>query len=151
MKKIFIPVIIMVLIVACNSAENTNQTHHEPKTLADTLMDDVMKGHDGAMAKMGKLSAAQKRVQQALDSVIKLPAKSQQTSVAYKTQLDSLSAKLKFAEGAMDKWMEEFNMDSAANNIELRTKYLDSEKQKVNSVKEIMLSALQQADSLFKK
>jgi hypothetical protein len=51
----------------------------------------------------------------------------------------------------MDRWMEEFNMDSASNNEEMRVKYLESEKIKIAKVNEAMLSSLQKADSLLKQ
>jgi hypothetical protein len=74
-----------------------------------------------------------------------------QAAASYKIQLDSLAAKLNYAEADMDKWMEDFNMDSAKNDAALRAKYLEAEKEKVNRVREQMVSVLQQADSLLKK
>ena len=68
----------------------------------------------------------------------------------YKTQLDSLTEKLKYAEFGMNKWMEEFNYDSATKSSNRET-YLESENQKISKVKEAMTTALQKADSLFKK
>jgi hypothetical protein len=72
-------------------------------------------------------------------------------STAYKMQLDSILDRLKYANYAMDRWMEEFNMDSASNNEEMRVKYLESEKIKIAKVNEAMLSSLQKADSLLKQ
>jgi hypothetical protein len=51
----------------------------------------------------------------------------------------------------MNKWMEEFNMDSALNNAEERIDYLGSEKLKVSKVKEAILGSLQKADSILKE
>jgi hypothetical protein len=50
----------------------------------------------------------------------------------------------------MDKWMDEFNMDSAANNLDQRLRYLAEEKLKVSTIKEGMLWTLHKADSLLK-
>jgi hypothetical protein len=47
--------------------------------------------------------------------------------------------------------MEGFKLDSGVNNKELRIQYLQSEKEKVTTVKEHILTALQQADSLLKR
>ena len=58
---------------------------------------------------------------------------------------------LNYAEYGMNTWMEAFNPDSAKENMEARIKYLASEKDKVDKVKESILSSLQRADSLFKK
>ena len=46
--------------------------------------------------------------------------------------------------------MEEFNMDSAVNNMEQRIKYLTEEKWKVANVKTAILTSLQKADSILK-
>jgi len=51
----------------------------------------------------------------------------------------------------MENWMDEFNMDSAVNNVEQRIKYLSEEKLKVSNVKENILTSLQKADSLIKQ
>ena len=152
MKQVLTITFLIIFCIACNDIVNNSNTakHDEPKTHADSLMKDVMNGHDIAMGKMSKLSAAQKRVQQAIDSINKLPEKLKKATADYKTQLDNLSEKLKYAEYGMNKWMEEFNYDSATNGSN-RTGYLESENQKVSEVKEAMLSALQKADSLFKK
>jgi len=152
MKQVLIITSLILFCIGCNDAVNTNNTskHDEPKTHADSLMKDVMGGHDIAMGKMSKLSAAQKHVQQAIDSIDKLPGKSKKAAADYKMQLDILSEKLKYAEYGMNKWMDEFNYDSATSGSN-RESYLESENQKVSKVKEDMLSALQKADSLFKK
>jgi hypothetical protein len=149
MKYILILTTIIILSISCNNAADNKET--AIKTHTDSLMDEVMEGHDEAMGKTNKLSSAQKLVRQSLDSIDKLSPKLKQASAAYKIQLDSLYAKLNHAESGMDKWMEEFNMDSAKNDIAMRTKYLESEKEKVFKVKEIMVSALQKTDSLLKK
>jgi hypothetical protein len=136
------------LLTACNnSADNGNKT----KTRADSLMDQVMEGHNIGMAKMDKIGASQKKVQQAIDSISKLPGETQKAAASYKYQLDSLLDRLKYAEYAMDKWMEEFNMDSSLDNSEERIKYLEAEKIKVEKVKEAMVSSLAKTDSLFGK
>jgi hypothetical protein len=51
----------------------------------------------------------------------------------------------------MDKWMVEFNLDSAKDNQALRIAYLRSELDKVSNVKKAILGSLSKADSLLKK
>jgi len=51
----------------------------------------------------------------------------------------------------MDKWMTEYDMDSAINNMEQRIKYLTDEKMKVGKMKEAILGGLQKADSLLRE
>ena len=153
MKRLSIAILITIILFACNNSSDSNNNttgKDEPKTHADSLLKDVMDGHDVAMGKMSKLSSARKKVQQAVESINKLPGKQKKSITDYKTQLDSLTEKLKYAEFSMNKWMEEFNYDSATTSSNRET-YLESENQKISKVKEAMTTALQKADSLFKK
>lgn len=137
---------------ACNNEKKDDHSGHgknEPKTQEDSLMAEVMDGHDVGMSKYGKLETMQKKVKAAIDSVSKLPAKVQQELAPYKVKLDSAAADLSYALYAMDKWMEEFKMDSAKDNMELRIKYLADEKLKVGKVKEAILNSLEKAESLL--
>ena len=114
-------------------------------------MKDVMDGHDIGMAKMGRLTRAEQTTRRLLDSIENLPVKAKQAAAPLKIKLDSLQKDLSYAEFAMNKWMEEFNMDSAVNNVEKRIDYLSSEKLKVSKVKEAILGSLQKADSVIKE
>ena len=109
-----------------------------------------MDGHNVGMAKMSKIRTLQAEVKKVHDSIATLPAKAQQAATPLKIKLDSLAAELSYAEMAMDKWMMEFNMDSAKDNIENRIKYLTEEKLKVGKVKEAIIGSLAKADSLLK-
>jgi len=156
MKIVFIAFIFLsaISIISCNDSKTTHSGHrknNEPKTQADSLMKDVMDGHNIGMAKMGKLTRAEQRTRRLLDSLEKLPAKAREAAVPLKVKLDSLQKDLSYAEFAMTKWMEEFNMDSALNNAEERIDYLGSEKLKVSKVKDAILSSLQKADSILKE
>lgn len=137
------------LLVACNNSADNNG--NETKTRADSLMNQVMEGHNEGMAKVERIDEAQKKVQQAIDSISRLPADLQKTAANFKLQLDSLLDRLKYADYAMNKWMEEFNMDSSLDNVRERIKYLESEKIKIEKVKETMISSLKKADSLLNK
>lgn len=154
MKKFLILAIAVALFTACkNNKKEGGHDHHKkdaPKTQEDSLMADVMDGHDVGMAKYSKLGAMEKKVKAALDSLSKLPSKAQQAATPYKAQLDSLGKDLSYAIFAMDKWMEEFNMDSAKSDLQQRIQYLTDEKLKVGKVKEAILGSLQKAESLFK-
>jgi hypothetical protein len=150
MKSNLIITSIITLFAACNNANNGNSTKHDqPKTHEDSLLKDVMNGHDLAMGKMDKLSAAEKQVHNALDSISKLSEKSKKAAADYKIQLNALSENLKYADSIMNKWMSEFNYDSATTGPNISV-YLESENQKIIKVKEAMLSALQKTDSLLK-
>jgi hypothetical protein len=149
MKKILPLTAFVCLFMSCNNSGNNN--NKTTKTHSDSLMDEVMEDHNIGMAKMSKMGEAEKKVQQAIDSIAKLPPNLQKNSSTYKMQLDSILNRLKYANYAMDRWMEEFNMDSAANNEEKRIEYLDSEKIKISKVKDAMISSLRRTDSLLKK
>lgn len=154
MKKIIIPaaLFMMLIFTACNdSGEKAETTEEQPLSAADQLMNEVMEGHDAVMPKMGKVRGAQKQAQQVLDSLSQLPAKAQQAVADLKSRLESLVNDLNYADYAMDRWMTEFNMDSAKDNMEQRIKYLTDEKMKVDKVKEAIINSLAKADSLLKK
>jgi predicted metal-dependent HD superfamily phosphohydrolase len=102
------------------------------------------------MGKMRKLTQLEQRTQRLIDSISKLPAKAREAASPYVQKLDSLSKDLQYAEFAMNKWMEEFVVDSANNDTEKRVKYLGEEKGKVTKVKEVILATIQKADSLLK-
>jgi predicted phage tail protein len=138
-------------LTACNNKDKKATTgNKDPKTLTDSLENEVMDGHNVGMAKYGKLSAIQNEAQRLLDSIAKLPAKAREALTPLKTKLEGLVEDLSSAKSGMDKWMEEYNMDSAVNNIEQRIKYLTAEKIKVSEVKEAILNSLQKADSVLK-
>ena len=155
MKKIFfvLSAIIVILSVSCNNSPNNNPatSDNKPKTKSDSLMDDIMAGHDASMARMNKLSVFKAKVQHAIDSISALPEKAQKASEAFKAALDSTRAKLNSAEESMNKWMDEFNMDSLENNIAERIKYLEAEKLKVSKVRDDIYNSTNKADSLLKK
>jgi len=100
---------------------------------------------------MGKIRGAQKQAQQFLDSLSGLPARQSVASATYKQRLETLISDLNYADFAMDKWMVEFNLDSAKDNQALRIAYLRSELDKVSNVKKAILGSLSKADSLLKK
>lgn len=154
MKNLFfvISILVAVIFISCNGSENKKDgpAEAQPRTEAQILWKEVMDGHDIGMAKMGKLTRAEQATRRLIDSIEKLPAKAKQAAAPLKVKLDSLQKDLKNAELAMNKWMEEFNMDSAANDMKKRIEYLKSEKIRVSKVKESILSGLQKADSLMK-
>jgi hypothetical protein len=157
MKRILTVVVLVsgFFIISCGSNEN-KQDHsgHKtdvPKTAEDSLYNEVMAGHDEVMPKMGKIRGAQKEAQRLIDSIATLPVKAQAEAAVLKSKLEELVKDLSYADFAMDKWMTEFSLDSAKDNLELRLKYLADEKLKVNKVKEAILNGLAKADSLLKK
>jgi len=138
-------------LTACNNTQKKVNTGNEvSKSLADSLENEVMDGHNAGMAKYGKLTARQNEARLLLDSIAHLPAKAREAMTPLQAKLESLVEDLISAKAKMDKWMDEYNMDSAVNNLEQRIKYLTEEKIKVSKVKESILNSLQKADSVLK-
>lgn len=151
MKKIILPLLVLatLIFISCNNTNESKGKSPEAQT-ADTLFKEVMGGHDIGMAKMGRLTRAEQATRRLLDSIQNLPAKARQAAEPLRAKLDSLQKDLSNAEIAMNEWMNEFNMDSALNNIDQRIEYLQSEKIKVSKVKEAILGGLEKADSVLK-
>lgn len=145
---------LLIAFTACNN-EKDHEGHgghrkNQPQNRADSLMAEVMDGHDAVMPKMGKVRGAQKEAQRLIDSIAALPANAQAGAIELKSKLEELVKDLGYADFAMDKWMTEFDMDSAKDNMEQRIRYLEDEKMKVGKVKEAILNSLSKADSLLK-
>lgn len=158
MRTISISVIGFCLIAAaCNNSggneaeQRTNGYTPVLKTREDSLMHEVMEGHDAGMAKMGSLIGAQKDVQKVIDSLQKLAPRAKAAIASYRRSLDSSLVQLRQAEDEMNAWMRGFKMDSAKQDKDLRIQYLESEKGKVTRVKDDILQSLQTADSLLKR
>lgn len=139
----------MILLTACNNNAPNQQAEVEGKSaLSDSLFDAVMESHDVAMPKMFKLERLQKEAKAKSDSLNKLPAALKKENATTKAGLDSLVKDLEYADFAMNKWMQEFKYDSLKNNEPERIKYLQSEKVKVDKVKDAVLGSLQKAEAL---
>jgi hypothetical protein len=157
MNKLILAIVTALIIISCNNSNDKKHEEHKghnkeiPATKQDSLMADVMAGHDEVMPKIGKVKGAQKEAQRLLDSVAGLSAKAQAAAAGLQTNLRTLIDDLNYADFAMDKWMVEFSLDSMKDNVEQRIKYLADEKMKVNKVKDAILNSLANADSLLKK
>jgi len=143
--------IVVLLIVAGGFVACQNNSGHATGEQAkvDTLLKEVIKGHDVGMAKMKALRTAIAGTQAKLDSLNALPAS--KVDAAYQQALIDLQEDLNYAEYGMNQWMNEFKLDSAEDNSELRLQYLESEKEKVFKVRDNILNGLARADSLLKK
>jgi prefoldin subunit 5 len=146
MKKILLALILATVLFACKETKKEDPLQKEAKALED----EVMLGHDVAMPKSMKIPDLEKKVKAMLDSIEKLPAKAKEAASPLTQKLQVLAADLSYAYNAMDKWMVEFEFDSARSNLEQRIKYLTEEKLKVNKMKDAVLNSLSKADSLLK-
>jgi paraquat-inducible protein B len=154
-NRIILSIAIACLLTAAACNDNTadkprtDAFSEKPLTREDSLDKEVMDGHDTAMGKMNRVRRYLVQIKKEQDSLAKLPAKQQ--NAQYQQMLTGLEKDLNAAEQGMNNWMEAYNVDSAKDNKELRIKYLESEKEKVNSLKKLVLESVQRADSLLKK
>ena len=154
MTKSFALAIALTVLMACNNAAHEHVDRKDgfsetAKSPEDSLFQAVLDGHDVGMAKLGKIRTYLDLSRKGLDSLMKVKA-SPEKEILQQAYMD-IQEDLNYAEYGMNTWMEAFNPDSAKENMETRIKYLTSEKDKVDKVKENILSSLQRADSLFKK
>ncbi len=146
MRDFFIIVGSLLFLFACN---NQSAEPEENQSLADSLFEQVMAGHDVAMPKMNKLERLQREVRAAIDSIAKLPASKRDGLNEYTRLLDSTMKALDYADFAMTQWMGEFKYDSLKNNEPERAKYLQRELEKVNKMKDAVLGSIVLADSVL--
>ena len=150
--KFVVRSVFVLLVISCNNSNiATDNATKTTESASDSLMHDILKQHDVGMAKMSKITEAKNKIQQALDSLVKLPTDLQKKSVQYRMELDSVFNRLTFADRHMETWMNEFNMDSLKENKEGQVKYFESEKVKISKVTEEMTISLQKADSVLRK
>ena len=154
MKKKLFTLFFLGWLASCKNApkqeqERTDGFNPVLKTREDSLLHDVMEGHDMGMARMGKISRYLSQVQKTLDSLNKLPDSKVDTK--YQQFLIDLQKELNYADYGMNTWMEEFKVDSAKGDKEKRIQYLEAEKVKIQKVKESIIGSLKRADSLFGK
>lgn len=152
MRKIILPlfsITIVALSIGCNDKSN-NSGKKELTATADSLYKVVLKGHDEGMVGWMKIEDVKAKVQHLLDSINKLPQQAQSAAASLKESLSSSTTELQTAYNSMEKWMEEMNLDSASNNLDMRIKYLTDEAGKVSLMKEAINSSLKKADSLLK-
>lgn len=151
MKALFCISLIVILASCGNNTESTERADGFSKTATtpeDSLFDAVMEDHDIAMPKMKLLERSRLQLDARADSLKKLKSSATEP---LQTEYRAVSAELKQAEDNMNKWMDEFVLDSAQNETPQRLPYLISQKEKVGKVKDDILSALAKADSTLKK
>jgi len=151
MNRIFIAVCAVLIFSGCGNGDNNSDRRdgfsQNASSPEDSLFQEVMEGHDSAMAKMGKLSGYRKMMEQKVDSLKK---KGPAAKAALIKKYDDLRERIMEAEDGMNNWMQEFSIDSAADNMEKRLQYLAHEKLKVDSVKQKIFSAIEKTDSLLR-
>ena len=157
MQVKLVSIIILAVIISCTNSskpkveERTDGYTTVLKTPEDSLMHEVMEAHDIGMAKMGKLRGYQKQLKKAIDSINRLPPPQKANATALQKSLKNLLKELQQAENAMNKWMEEFKMDSAKNDQAKRLTYLEAEKSKAQKMRDQILESIKKSDSIFSR
>jgi hypothetical protein len=149
--KLFIVITILSAIACNDQATDTprqNAYSDKPVSKADSLRKEVMDGHDVGMAKIIHIRRYIAQIQLKLDSLNKLPAKQQDKQ--YQQTLTTIHEALQSADKGMSTWMDKYKDDTLKDNETLRIQYLESEKVKVDKVKNEILESLSRADSLLK-
>ena len=161
MKKLFFACSIALFIglTSCNDSgdKKAGSVSGNLKAQADSLENEVLKGHDITMPKSMKIPDLQQNIKRLIDSIDKLPAKAKEAASSYKAQLQSMDKELGDAYTSMDNWMEAFgqrmqelNSDSLKTHYEEKVKYYSQEKLKIDKIKDAVLGSVQKADSLLK-
>lgn len=130
MKYTTIYYFVIVLFYACgNGAKQEIQTLH----------DKVMEVHDGVMVKMDDIHNLKKELSKSL------------TAAKDSSEIMDAIKKLDDADEAMMVWMEEFNAEYTSMKAEEQKLYLNGEMDKINKVKEVMLSSIDNGNQLLSK
>lgn len=144
--RLLLPLAFVAVMAACNNPETTTETTEETEKLSasDSLLKEVIKGHDVAMPKMFKLERLQKELSAKIDSLKK--------SSGDKTKIDLLEdvvKKLNSADAEMHSWMDGFSYDTLKDNEQQRLIYLKGQLESVNKMKDNVLNSLAYADSVL--
>jgi len=159
MKKTLINIVaLLIFFAACKNADKKNDNKavlggddkQTSESLADTLYQQVIDEHDAGMIGWMKIQGRQKQINGLLDSIAKLPVKTQATLTDITSKLNEANKALSDAYQEMDVWMTGMNLDSAANDLEVRIKYLTAEKIRGSRITQMINSSMQTADSLLK-
>lgn len=146
--KIIVLIIAGAVALSCNngsSSGNPEQQHNAsiPKTLSDTLYQEVMKGHDVGMAKMGEIARYQQLVKQKKDSLSAV-----NSEAGLRAILDSTLEELTLAEELMNRWMRDFEPDNAGATEAEKISFYRHEKEKIDTVNARIFTSLEKANQI---
>jgi len=141
MKKIFGTFLILMIAASCGEKSGHDHNHHaHEKDLGENeqLYRDVMRIHDEAMAKMDDIEMKKKSLTEQISNNADMPESEKQARQAMILKLDSAG------EGMMD-WMRKFDPPTDSSDVVLKT-YLEKEMERVTTVRDNILSALEEAE-----
>lgn len=141
-----LPVAAALFIAACNSGGNSARQDAaavQDSLAIDSLSTEVMAIHDEGMAKMMVIRRLRTRVAEITDSL----GKKKGDTTAWHTAGSLLDS----ANNAMNEWMHGYDMEMTGKDNTQKKAYLESEKQKISTVKDLMLKSIDEAKILLKE
>ncbi|MCW5909999.1 MAG: hypothetical protein KIT62_02935 [Cyclobacteriaceae bacterium] len=137
--KQFVFLVVIVLLSACDkrnsSVSETDDTRDDPNQV---LYDQVMDVHDEVMPKMDEIMRLKRQLQEQI-------ANTPGMVVERKQQLERMISNLDSAGAAMMNWMHKFNPLPDSADPEKAREYLESEMERIRSVRTLMLESIDKA------
>ncbi|MFZ1807811.1 MAG: hypothetical protein WAU36_11335 [Cyclobacteriaceae bacterium] len=133
-------ILFLVVLAACGKPSDQNEEEENQEVNEDpnqALYDMVMDVHDEVMPKMDDIYKIKSQLQ---EKIVNSPDLVQERKDALEKMILSLDS----ANNSMMVWMRQFNTPDSLDVEEARA-YLESQMEKINAVKETMLSTLEEA------
>lgn len=140
-------ILFLVVLAACgkpstqNAEEDNQEANDDPN---QALYDMVMDVHDEVMPKMDDIYKIKSQLQ---EKIVNSPDLVQERKDALEKMILSLDS----ANNSMMVWMRQFNRPPDSLDVEEARAYLESQMEKINAVKETMLSTLEEAKAEAEK
>lgn len=142
MKPFFLALVLLVLLVGCNTkTDNGEHSHNGHESANQALYDEVMKVHDEVMPRMNDIYKLKEDLKK---DIADAPAMVE----SKRKEIESAILQLDAASEAMMDWMRNFNPLPDSLGEERAREYLEEQKVKVGKVKEEMLRAIDEAKGL---
>jgi len=136
-RKSTIALLFLVLFSWLSSCVNTQQ-----KSVEETEKE-VMDVHDQTMAKLGQIEMLSQEIKKIIDELNMDTVKDQTASIEkLNDQLDELEK----AHEAMMNWMHHYKPPEKDQQKEAALKYLNEEKEKINTVAQQMMTSIDEAE-----
>jgi hypothetical protein len=134
---------IALLSWSCNKKSNDHSSHHEEVEQGGNqeLYDDVMDIHDEVMPKMDDIYKLKEELKNKLTDVPNMADEK-------KREIETIISRLDAASEGMMVWMRNFDPLPDSLGEEKARKYLEEQKEKVTTVKEDMLKAIEDAKDM---
>ncbi|MEP2670279.1 MAG: hypothetical protein ABJH04_14860 [Cyclobacteriaceae bacterium] len=140
-------ILFLVVLAACGKPSTQTEEEENQEVDADpnqSLYDMVMDVHDEVMPKMDDIYKIKSQLQ---EKIVNSPDLVQERKDALEKMILSLDS----ANNSMMVWMRQFNRPADSLDVEEARAYLESQMEKINAVKETMLSTLEEAKAEAEK